>query len=328
MSSSVHIVIVNWNTRDYLRECLESIGRSRLDGVELARVSVIDNDSSDGSADGLEAIAPLPLEVVRNRHNAGFAAACNQGAARSTADYLLFLNPDTRLAEDTLATVVRFMDSREAADVGICGARVVDETGAPANSVARFPTLRIVLGKITGLHRVAPRLFPGHRVPAVELDRSGTVDQVIGAFFLIRRELFERLGGFDRRYFVYYEEVDLALRARRLGARSYFLYEATVMHVENVSSSQVPALRLYHSQRSRLLFALAHWPRSHALALLVLTFTAEPLARLVKAALDRDPAAASQSVGASRLLASELLRRRRGFGKDGDRVARTPARAK
>jgi N-acetylglucosaminyl-diphospho-decaprenol L-rhamnosyltransferase len=316
VSSSVHIVIVNWNTGDYLRECLESIERSRLDGVELTRVAVMDNDSSDGSADRLQGIA-LPLDLVRNRHNAGFGAACNQGAARSTADYLLFLNPDTRLGEGTLATVIGFMDSRDAADVGICGVRVVDETGASANSAARFPTLRIVAGKITGLDRVAPRLFPSHRVPVAELDRSRPVDQVIGAFFLIRRELFERLGGFDRRYFIYYEEVDLALRARRLGARSYFLHEATVMHAENASSSQVPAVRLYHSQRSRLLFALAHWPRSHALALLVLTFTAEPLARLAKAALDRDPGAASETLGASRLLASELLRRRRRFGQNG-----------
>lgn len=309
MSASIHVVVVNWNTGAYLRECLESIARSQLDGVELARVTVVDNNSSDGSADGLEEIA-LPLELVRNRHNAGFGAACNQGAAGSTAGHLLFLNPDTRVRKDTLAAVVRFMESPEAADVGICGARVVDETGAPAISSARFPTLRIVVGKMTGLDRVAPRLFPSHHIPAHELERSRPVDQVIGAFFLIRRELFERLGGFDSRYFIYYEEVDLALRARREGSSSYFLHEATVMHAENVSSSRVPAERLYHSQRSRLLYALAHWPRSHALALLALTVTVEPLARLV-----RDPAAASEPLSAARRLGSELVRRRRRFGQ-------------
>jgi GT2 family glycosyltransferase len=309
VSASIHVVVVNWNTGAYLRECLESIARSQLDGVELARVTVVDNDSSDGSADGLEEIA-LPLELVRNRRNAGFGAACNQGAAGATADLLLFLNPDTRLSGDTLAVAARFMESPEAADVGICGARVVDETGAPAISCARFPTLRIVLGKMTGLDRVAPRAFPSHHLRAADLERSRPVDQVIGAFFLIRRELFERLGGFDRRYFIYYEEVDLALRARRHGARSYFLREATVMHAENVSSSRVPAERLYHSQRSRLLYALAHWPRSRALALLALTFTLEPLARLV-----RDPGAAPETLSAARRLGSELVRRRRRFGQ-------------
>jgi N-acetylglucosaminyl-diphospho-decaprenol L-rhamnosyltransferase len=309
MSSSLHVVIVNWNTGDYLRGCLAALARSRLDGVELARVTVVDNASTDGSADALDAGA-LPLEVVRNRHNAGFGAACNQGAAGSAADYLLFLNPDTRVGEDALATAIRFMDGREAAGVGICGARIVDETGAPANAAARFPALRTVVGGMTGLDRVAPRWFPPHHLRAAELERSREVDQVIGAFFLIRRPLFEALGGFDPRFFIYYEEVDLALRARRLGAGSYFLHEATVTHAENASTRQVAAFRLYHSQRSRLLFARAHWPRPQAVALLVHTFTLEPAARLAKAALERDPAAASATLTAARHLAGELLRTR------------------
>ena len=309
MSPSIHVVVVNWNTGPYLRRCLESIAQSRLDGVELTRVTVVDNDSSDGSADGLDGVA-LPLELVRNRRNAGFGAACNQGAAGSSADHLLFLNPDTELHADTLAVVARFMDSPEAADVGICGARVLDESGAPAIACARFPTLRILAGKLTGLDRIAPRLFPSHHLAPAELERSRAVDQVIGAFFLVRQSLFERLGGFDPRYFIYYEEVDLSLRARREGYRSYFLHEATVIHAGNVSSSRVPAARLYHSQRSRLLYARAHWPRGHALALLALTFTLEPLGRLATA-----PGAAPEILAAARRLAGELLRRRRRFGE-------------
>jgi hypothetical protein len=314
VSSSLHIVIVNWNTGGYLGRCLDAIARSRLDGVELARVTVVDNASTDGSADGLERAA-LPLEIVRNARNEGFGAACNQGAAGSSADYLMFLNPDTRVGDDALATAVRFMDGPASAGVGICGVRMVDEAGAPVNSAARFPTLPIVAGKVTGLDRVAPRWFPSHRLPDRELDRSRPVDQVIGAFFLIRRPLFERLGGFDARFFIYYEEVDLALRASRLGARSYFLRDATVVHAENASSRQVEAFRLYHSQRSRLRFAQAHWSRRRALALLALTFTLEPAGRLVKAALDRDPGAAGATLAASRRLAGELLRSRPLSGK-------------
>ena len=309
MSPSLHVVVVNWNTGPYLRRCLESVAQSRLDGVELPRVTVVDNDSSDGSADGLDGVA-LPLELVRNRRNAGFGAACNRGAAGSSADHLLFLNPDTELRADTLAVVARFMDSPEAADVGICGARVLDESGAPAIACARFPTLRILAGKLTGLDRIAPRRFPSHHLAPAELERSRAVDQVIGAFFLVRQSLFERLGGFDPRYFMYYEEVDLSLRARREGYRSYFLHEATVVHAGNVSSSRVPAARLYHSQRSRLLYARAHWPRGHALALLALTFTLEPLGRLARA-----PGAAPEILAAARRLAGELLRRRRRFGE-------------
>jgi N-acetylglucosaminyl-diphospho-decaprenol L-rhamnosyltransferase len=90
VTPSVHIVLVNWNTGDHLRACLDSIARSR--DAEISRVTVVDNASSDGSADGLEAGA-LPLAVVQNTQNVGFAAACNQGAAHGSADYLLFLNP-------------------------------------------------------------------------------------------------------------------------------------------------------------------------------------------------------------------------------------------
>lgn len=284
MSGSVHIVIVNWNTGRYLRECLESIINAERAEVTIARVTVVDNASSDESVKGLDDF-PLPLELVHNSRNVGFAAASNQGAADSTGDYLLFLNPDTRLFPDTLATVTAFMDSEQAADIGICGVQVVDGDGGPAISCARFPTLRVLVGEMTGLHLVVPRLFPGHQLTAAETAQSELVDQVIGAFYFVRRDLFARLGGFDERYFLYFEEVDFALRARLQGVRSYFLKEAEVFHAENVSSNQVRGPRLHHSLRSRFLFAYQHWPPWQAHVLLALTLTVELTARLTKAAL-------------------------------------------
>jgi N-acetylglucosaminyl-diphospho-decaprenol L-rhamnosyltransferase len=286
MSGSVHIVIVNRNTSDYLRECLASIDPAERAEVTISRVTVIDNASSDDSAKGLDDL-PLPLELIRNGRNVGFAAACNQGAADSTADYLLFLNPDTRVFPDTLAAVTAFMESEQAADIGICGVQVVDGDGGPTTSCARFPTLRVLFGEMTGLHLVLPQLFPGHQLTAAETPQSQLVDQVIGAFYFVRRELFARLGGFDERYFLYFEEVDFALRARRQGTRSYFLDEARVFHAGNISSNQVRGARLYHSLRSRVLFAYQHWPRWQANVLVVLTLTVELTARLTRAALRR-----------------------------------------
>jgi N-acetylglucosaminyl-diphospho-decaprenol L-rhamnosyltransferase len=283
MSGSVHIVIVNWNTGRYLTECLESIIPAERADVTIARVTVVDNASSDESKN-LDDL-PLPLEVVHNSRNVGFAAASNQGAADSTADYLLFLNPDTRLFPETLSAVTAFMDSEQAADIGVCGVQVVDDDGGPTISCARFPTLRVLLGEMTGLHLVLPRLFPRHQLTAAETAQSQFVDQVIGAFYFVRRDLFVRLGGFDERYFLYFEEVDFARRARQQGARSYFLKEAEVFHAENVSSNQVRGPRFYHSLRSRFLFAYQHWPRWQAHVLLVLTLTVELTARLTKAAL-------------------------------------------
>jgi GT2 family glycosyltransferase len=307
MSASVHIVIVNWNTGEHLRRCLQSIFSAMHPAFRLARVTVVDNASSDGSAVGVEQL-PLPLECIRNSRNLGFAAACNQGGADSTAEYLLFLNPDTLLLPDTLATVTAFMDSEEAAGIGICGVQVVQADGSPAISCARFPTPRVLFGKITGLHVVLPRVFPSHHLTPGELEQSQPVDQVIGAFFFVRRDLFMQLGGFDERYFLYFEEVDFALRAREQGASSYFLKEATAFHAENVSTSQLRGARLYHSLRSRLLFAHRYWSRSQAVSLIVLTLTVELAARLARATVSRSGSDVSATGAGYARLFADLLR--------------------
>jgi len=318
---TVHIVIVNWNTRGYLRECLESIVVNQTDEVTLERVTIVDNASSDGSADGLDGLV-LPIEVVRNSSNVGFARACNQGAAASTADYLLFLNPDTQVLAGALSAVIGFMESEDAAAIGICGARVVDADGNPAISCARFPTLRVMLGKVTGLHSVVPALFPGHHLTPAELTRSRVVDQVIGAFYCVRSELFRELGGFDERYFLYFEEVDLALRARDRGARSYYLSAACIVHAANVSSDQVHDLRIYHSLRSRLLFARRHWPGWQWLVLVVVTLTVEPLARVARAMARRDGSELVYTARGYQMLIRELY----GWAHEGFPVGAPDAR--
>ena len=285
-TSSIEVVIVNWNAGEHLRACLASIAATQGPAGRVERVTVVDNASTDDSLRDLDEL-PIPLRLIRNPSNVGFGAACNQGAAGSTADYLLFLNPDTRLFPDTLEIVTRFMDGEESAGVGICGAHVLEPDGSDAISCARFPSLRVMLGKMTRLDAVLPRLFPSHHLAPEETRHSRTVDQVIGAFFFVRRELFAELEGFDPRYFIYFEEVDLALRARRRGYASYFLEPARVLHVGNVSSDQVRGPRLYHSLRSRFIFAYRHWPRWQAHALVAATFTVELLARLADAGRSR-----------------------------------------
>lgn len=308
MSTSVEVVIVNWNTGDHLRECLASLTESAQEGPVVSRVVVVDNASADDSLEGLDEI-PLPLEVVRNSDNLGFAAACNQGAAGSSADYLLFLNPDTRLLPDTLARVTEFMDGDPASRVGICGVQILGRDGRPDISCERFPSLRILFGKMTGLARLLPRIFPRHHLSPAELRRSGFVDQVIGAFYFVRRDLFTRLNGFDERYFIYFEEVDFALRARRAGSASYFLKDARAFHVGNVSSDQIPDVRLYHSLRSRLLFAYEHWPRAQARTLLLLTFAVELPARLIRAATHGRAGEVRSTASAYRMLMSDFVAR-------------------
>jgi N-acetylglucosaminyl-diphospho-decaprenol L-rhamnosyltransferase len=321
MNCSLDIIIVNWNAGGHLRDCLASIAHTRA-GPEIRRVTVVDNASSDGSLYGFEDL-PVPLEVIPNRHNVGFAAACNQGAAGSTADYLLFLNPDTRLFPETLEAVTRFMESERAREIGICGVQMVDGDGTPKVSCARFPSPRVLFGEMTGLGRFGSQLFPSHQFTGAEAERSQLVDQVIGAFYFVRRPLFVALGGFDERYFIYFEEADFALRARRHGSRSYFLKEARVFHAEHVSSDQVRDSRLYHVLRSRLLFAYKHWPRWQANLLLVATLTLELTARLVRSSARRSPADVFTTLSAYRLLVRELVGLATGLSPRSSRCADT-----
>jgi N-acetylglucosaminyl-diphospho-decaprenol L-rhamnosyltransferase len=202
--------------------------------------------------------------------------------------------------------VTAFMDSEQAAHVGVCGGQVLDPDGGPAISCARFPTLPVLIGKITRLDVVLPRLFPSHHLTPAETSHSGPVDQIIGAFFLVRSGLFTRLGGFDPRYFIYYEEVDFALRALRQGFGSYFLRNARILHAGRVSSDQVRDLRLYHSLRSRLIYARRHWPRWQATVLAALMLVVELPARLTMALLRRSRPDLSATVSAYGMLVGDL----------------------
>jgi N-acetylglucosaminyl-diphospho-decaprenol L-rhamnosyltransferase len=123
MNTTVSIVVVNWNTGSMLRECRQSIENADLSGIDLREVIVVDNASTDGSATDLN-FHTLPLQVNTNETNQGFGMACNQGATRTTGEFILFLNPDMRLYVDTLSRTLSYMTSRSANDVGICGVRL------------------------------------------------------------------------------------------------------------------------------------------------------------------------------------------------------------
>lgn len=282
VSPSLGIVIVNWNTGGHLQACLRSIAASDRAGWTLGAIVIIDNASVDGSADGLNLLG-LPVSIVRNAQNRGFSAACNQGASGLSSDYLLFLNPDTALLTDSLTRALTFMDEAEGQEIGICGVRLIDRDGVPALSCARFPTLGTFFGQATGLSRLWPHVFKPQRLSADECRVTRDVDQIIGAFFLVRSAVFDLLGGFDERFFVYFEEVDFSFRARQHGFRSVYLADISILHHGGVSSGQVKATRLFYSLRSRLQYAFKHYTRLEAFLLVVVTVGIEFPSRFVQA---------------------------------------------
>lgn len=274
------IIIVNWNAGGQLRSCIKSIEEADKNGFELGRVAIVDNASSDGSTNDLDELN-LPLAVIKNSENRGFGAACNQGAIGSKADYLLFLNPDTLLYKDSLSIPLVFIEQQCNQDVGIVGIQLVDEHGCINRHCARFPSLGIYLAQAIGLNSL-----PGFRHLKTHMsdwahDSTKTVDHVIGAFYLIRRPLFEALGGFDERFFVYLEDLDLSRRSRLSGWRSVYLAEAQAFHAAGGTSRQVKAHRLFYSLRSRLMYGFKHFTLWQAWALLGVTLVLEPVSRSV-----------------------------------------------
>jgi GT2 family glycosyltransferase len=277
-----HVVIVNWNAGGLLADCIHSFEAISGDAVTLSRITVVDNDSTDNSLAALEAMsAKFPLEIVRNDTNKGFAAACNQGARDSRADFLLFLNPDTRLSAGALETPARFLAEPDNSHVGIVGIQLVDGQGHIARTCARQPTVWSILGQSLGLDRLGLAIFPTHFVSDWNHGDTRAVDQVMGAFFLIRNSLFQNTGGFDERFFVYFEDMDMAVRARDLGWTSAYVSTARVFHRGKGTTEQVKDLRLFYFWRSRVLYTFKHFNMIGAVAILLATLSVEPLVRTI-----------------------------------------------
>ncbi|MGA2489976.1 MAG: glycosyltransferase family 2 protein [Anaerolineales bacterium] len=274
------IVIVNWNTGSKLRECSQSILLAcQAPDIRLNRCVVVDNASSDGSANALEDL-PLPLEMIKNGSNKGFAYACNQGAKAGNAKYILFLNPDCRLFPDSLQKALLFLEEKQNKNVGILGIQLIDENGIVQRNTARFPTPISLVTQMLGFDHLWPQRFPPHFIIEWKHLENREVDQVEGAFFFVRRGLFEKLKGFDEQFFMYFEELDFAYRAKQAGWQSFYLADAKALHYGGRSSYQIKARRLYYVLCSRVLYVAKHFGALTAACILFFSVVVEFWTRL------------------------------------------------
>jgi GT2 family glycosyltransferase len=277
MHVQISVIIVNWNAGSQLASCVASIAQHHFGLV--SSVIIVDNASTDESLIQVEALEGLPFQllVVRNYGNHGFGSACNQGAALATSEYLLFLNPDTRLFDGSLSGVLEYLKHSDSQDVGIVGIQLFDENNKVSRSCARFPSAIGFLAHAIGLDRIFPRL--GHFMAEWSHDTEREVDHVIGAFYFVRRKVFDSLNGFDERFFVYLEDLDFSYRAKQKGWRSMFLGDVQAFHAGGGTSNQVKARRLFYSLRSRLLYSFKHFSFIGAMTVLLVTLLLEPLSR-------------------------------------------------
>jgi GT2 family glycosyltransferase len=297
MISDIAIVIVNWNSGEFLESCVDSI--LMCFDEARCRVVVVDNASTDGSLAAIE--ARDELIVIKLDENVGFARACNIGAGvGGDAEFILFLNPDAAISSDTLKQVVAYMRSAQARTVGICGVALVDAAGEVSRSCSRFPTLSRLVSSALGVDRFFPKL--GTTMRDWPHDEVRLVDQVIGAFFFVRQSVFKQLGGFDERFFVYYEEVDFSYRAKQCGWDSFFLGSVRAFHAGCGSSDVVKARRFFYSSRSKLIYSRKHFSFPSFLVILLATLFVEPSLRVSYGVLSNSAMSSKEVLRGSAML--------------------------
>ncbi len=287
-AGQVDIVIVNWNAGALLARCLDSIAAHGAGRV--GRVVVVDNASRDGSEQAADLGRPgLDMLLVRNTANRGFGAACNQGAALGQAGFILFLNPDAALRPGTLDLLLDVLHRPDGEDVGIVGPRLLAQDGSTHRSCARLPSLSRLVLEPTGLDRLLPGLIPPHFM--VEWDHldDRDVPQVMGAALMVRRSTFGDLGGFDERFFVYYEDVDLCRRAWGAGWRCRHVAGATADHLGQGTTRQAVAMRGVLLARSRISYAAKHFGSAAALLVCLSVLLVEPWSRTALGIARRSP---------------------------------------
>jgi N-acetylglucosaminyl-diphospho-decaprenol L-rhamnosyltransferase len=295
MLPSVDIIIVNWNSGTQLYECLSSIASNEQNEFQLGKVIIVDNASIDRSLDSLDDFN-LPIDIIKNQKNKGFGAACNQGAAISQANYFLFLNPDTRLSNNSLDRSVEFMEDSLKQQVGVVGIQLVDDRGKIQRSCARFPSPINFWCSILGIDKLITNKFTSYPMADWSHDVTQEVDHVMGAFYLIRSNVFKLLNGFDEDFFVYFEDLDLSYRLHKLGWSSYYLADVKSFHKGGGTSEQIKATRLFYSLRSRILYGYKHFSSIHANTIAVASLTIEPFTRIAFSILKLSASQAKETI--------------------------------
>ncbi|MDR1454229.1 MAG: glycosyltransferase family 2 protein [Tannerella sp.] len=255
------IVIVNYNVKYYLWQCLDSVTRATR--KVASEIFVVDNCSSDGSAGYIRAGFP-DAHYIENRENAGFSKANNQAIRMSRGEYVLLLNPDTVVGEDTLANVCAFMDAHPGA--GALGVKMIDGYGRFLPESKRgFPSPWNAFCKMTGLAGLLPlsKTFGGYHVRYLDENSPHAVDILAGAFMLLRRQALDRTGLLDEDFFMYGEDIDLSYRIGQAGFGVYYLPERIIHYKGESTRKDLRYVKIFHNAMH--IFFRKHYPHSNCL---------------------------------------------------------------
>lgn len=247
--ADVDVVIVNYRSAALTAACIDAI--HDVAAQDNADVNIVVVNNRDSRADLDTALAGHgTVHVIHNTTNTGFGAACNLGALRGGASLILFLNPDTILHPGYFKSCIAFMRAAGHETIGVLGPAIEAPSGELTPTCAPLPTPARLLARSLGTAAFLP--LRAHAI-------SRPVGQVMGAVFMVRRAVFDQLGGFDTRFFLYYEDVDFCARAAAAGAISYYLKEARATHIGRASSRHDQGMAIALFLSSKILYARLHF---------------------------------------------------------------------
>lgn len=232
----ISVIIVNYKVPEYLRETVRSI--LQAEQCENTEIIIVDNASGDHSHRLISDEFPS-INWIQLKHNIGFGKACNVGVQNARGEFVLLLNPDTMISKNTLSAALSFMDSHP--EAGLMGPKILSPDGTLQASCKRgFPTPAVTFYHFSGLSKMFPhsRRFGRYNLTFLDPDTSGEVDAVSGSFMFLRRNLFIEIGGFDERFFLYGEDLDLCYRIREKGHSIWYHPETQIIHRKGKSSAK------------------------------------------------------------------------------------------
>jgi N-acetylglucosaminyl-diphospho-decaprenol L-rhamnosyltransferase len=247
------VIIVNYRVKYFLEQCLFSV-RNAMESVagKAVEVIVIDNHSGDGSMEYLKPRFPW-VQFINNTENAGFGAANNQGLELATGKNILFLNPDTIVSEDSFEKCIALLESE--AGAGACGVRMIDGCGRYLKESKRgFPSPWVSFCKFSGLTAIFPhsKIFAQYYLGHLNENENSEVAILSGAFMMAKKEALDKTGGFDERFYMYAEDIDLSQRIRQKGFKNYYLASTSIIHFKGESSPRdLRRLKLFYKAMSQ-----------------------------------------------------------------------------
>lgn len=258
------IIVVPYKCKDKLEITLDAVFASTASFP--FEVIVLDNDSGDGTEELVlqkyaKQIEDQQLRFVQNGRNLGFPKANNIGMKLASGEYLLLLNPDTQLDPDNLSVMMRFMQSRP--DVGIATCKLVKPDGSLDAACRRNePDPKVAFYRLSGLQFLWPKKFGAYNIAGSDIDQEGAIDACVGAYMFMSRQCYELTNGFDERFYMYGEDLDLCRRAREAGLKVWYYPKTSCLHFKGQSSKKSPKKSLYAFHEAMWLY-YDKWYRRH-----------------------------------------------------------------